>query len=164
MPTHRVCGTAARAAGLGLGSKAPNRSAGCPSAAPVGAGRPIADSAAPLVAATTDRAQAKVASVFHIDHLFSRLPPDADHAKHTLNASYQSRHRQADDVRALEDKAFLLIGDHEEAICPHALRALLTNSGLAIAGTIMAIIDHFRMPSDAIALPTTAASRRVVRG
>jgi non-heme chloroperoxidase len=69
-----------------------------------------------------------------------------------LNASYHPRLGYADDIRALEDKAFVLVGSDDEAVDPDALRSLFASSAPRSKVVIMPHINHFRIFTDTTAL------------
>jgi non-heme chloroperoxidase len=69
-----------------------------------------------------------------------------------LNASYHPRYRYAGDVRALEDKALVLVGADDEAIDPGALRALFATNAPRSQVAILPQINHFGIFTDPVAL------------
>lgn len=71
-----------------------------------------------------------------------------------LNASYHPRYRYADDIRTLDDKAFVLVGAEDEAVDPDALRALFASSAPRSRVAILPHINHFGIFTDATALQT----------
>lgn len=73
---------------------------------------------------------------------------------HRLNASYHPRYRYLADVRALDDKALVLVGADDEAIDAEALRGLFTATPPRSRAAILPKINHFGIFSDALALQT----------
>jgi non-heme chloroperoxidase len=73
---------------------------------------------------------------------------------HRLNASYHPRYRYSVDVRALDDKALVLVGANDEAVNAEALRALFEANAPRSRVSILPNINHFGIFSDALALQT----------
>lgn len=71
-----------------------------------------------------------------------------------LNVSYHPRYRYADDIRAIGDKALVLVGANDEAVDPDALRTLFANNAAGTSVTILPNLNHFQIFTDAIALRT----------
>jgi non-heme chloroperoxidase len=71
-----------------------------------------------------------------------------------LNASYHPRYRYSEDVRALGDKALVLVGADDEAVNADALRGLFAESGTRSQVIILPNINHFRIFSDSLASKT----------
>jgi non-heme chloroperoxidase len=69
-----------------------------------------------------------------------------------LNTSYHPRYRYADDVRALDGKALVLVGANDEAIDPEALRALFASNAPRSQVAVLAQINHFGIFTDPVAL------------
>jgi len=69
-----------------------------------------------------------------------------------LNISYHPRYRYADDIRALDDKALVLVGADDEAVDPDALRALFASSAPRSQVAVMPHINHFGIFTDNMAL------------
>jgi pimeloyl-ACP methyl ester carboxylesterase len=69
-----------------------------------------------------------------------------------LNASYHPRYRYADDVRAVGDKALVLVGADDEAVDPDALRALFASNAPHAQVVVLPRINHFGIFTDPVAL------------
>jgi pimeloyl-ACP methyl ester carboxylesterase len=62
------------------------------------------------------------------------------------------RYKYADDVRALDGKALVLVGAVDEAVDAEALRAVFAASAPHARVTVMPGVNHFAIFSDAAAL------------
>ncbi|WP_404612875.1 alpha/beta hydrolase [Caballeronia udeis] len=62
-----------------------------------------------------------------------------------LNASYHPRNRYVEDVRKLEDRAAILIGEHDEAIDAQRLQMLLNRESPATSFKILPDTNHFEI-------------------
>jgi non-heme chloroperoxidase len=71
-----------------------------------------------------------------------------------LNVSYHPRYRFVEDLRALDDKAFVLVGADDEAVDSDALRALFNSNAPHAQITVLPHINHFGIFTDAKALET----------
>jgi pimeloyl-ACP methyl ester carboxylesterase len=69
-----------------------------------------------------------------------------------LNASYHPRYRYAQDVRALDGKALVLVGADDEAVDAEALRVLFAANAPRSRVAILPKINHFGIFFDALAL------------
>jgi alpha-beta hydrolase superfamily lysophospholipase len=69
-----------------------------------------------------------------------------------LNASYHPRYNYADDIRALGERALVLVGANDQAIDPDALRALIATNAPLAQTKIMPDINHFGIFTDPAAL------------
>jgi pimeloyl-ACP methyl ester carboxylesterase len=69
-----------------------------------------------------------------------------------LNASYHPRYNYADDIRALGERALVLVGANDQAIDPDALRALIATNAPHAQTKIMPDINHFGIFTDPAAL------------
>jgi non-heme chloroperoxidase len=69
-----------------------------------------------------------------------------------LNASYHPRYRYSEDVRALGDKALVLVGDDDEAVNAAALHSLFAGSASRSHVVTLPSINHFGIFSDSAAL------------
>ena len=69
-----------------------------------------------------------------------------------LNASYHPRYRYANDLRALGDKALVLVGSQDESVDGDALRAVLAESAPRAQVKILPGVNHFGVFGDATAL------------
>jgi non-heme chloroperoxidase len=80
-----------------------------------------------------------------------------------LNASYHPRFRYVDDIRALGDKALVLVGENDEAIDPAALNSLFTANALGSQVTVLPKLNHFQIFTNetAFRVVTEFFSRRV---
>jgi len=74
-----------------------------------------------------------------------------------LNSSYHPRYRYANDLRALDGKALLVVGENDEAVDASALRALFSDSAPRAEVAVLPGINHFGVFSEAAALEKIAA-------
>jgi non-heme chloroperoxidase len=81
-----------------------------------------------------------------------------------LNASYHPRYRYADDIRALGDKALVLVGADDEAVDPEALTLLFSKNAPGSRVMILPKISHFGVFTDTIALHTITKFLGSLRG
>jgi pimeloyl-ACP methyl ester carboxylesterase len=71
---------------------------------------------------------------------------------HRLNVSYHPRYRYADDIRALRDKALVLVGTNDEAVDPEKLRNLFDTNATGSHVTVLPELNHFQVFMDPTAL------------
>ena len=69
-----------------------------------------------------------------------------------LNTSYHPRYRYGNDIRAMGDKALVLVGAEDEAVDPEALRAVFAESAPRAQVMVLPRVNHFGVFSDAAAL------------
>jgi non-heme chloroperoxidase len=69
-----------------------------------------------------------------------------------LNVSYHPRYRYAEDLRALGDKALVLVGADDEAVDGDALRKILADDAPKVQAEILPHINHFGIFSAPAAL------------
>lgn len=67
---------------------------------------------------------------------------------HRLNASYHPRFRYAEDVRALGDKALVMVGADDEAVDPEALRSVFADNAPGSPVNILPQVKHFQIFTD----------------
>ena len=78
-----------------------------------------------------------------------------------LNTSYHPRYRFGDDIRGVDGRALVLVGEDDEALDPDALRALFSREAPNAEFEVMPQIDHFGVFSNPRALETIS---RWIRG
>jgi non-heme chloroperoxidase len=71
---------------------------------------------------------------------------------HRLNASFLPRYRSAEDVKALDGKALVLVGADDQAINAHALRDIFNANAPNAKFTILPGVDHFGVFNDPVAI------------
>jgi non-heme chloroperoxidase len=71
-----------------------------------------------------------------------------------LNTSYHPRFRYARDLRALDDKALVLVGSEDESVDPDALRVVVSAGAPRSQFATLQGVNHFGIFTDATALET----------
>jgi non-heme chloroperoxidase len=74
-----------------------------------------------------------------------------------LNTSYHPRYRYAADLRALHDKALILVGSEDESVDPSELRALAETHAPRSQFAVLQKVSHFGIFTDAVAFDTMIA-------
>jgi hypothetical protein len=66
-------------------------------------------------------------------------------ANSDLFVSYHPRYKYADDIRAMGDKAVVLVGASDGATEPDALRTLFANNAPGLSVTVLPGLNHFQV-------------------